>query len=135
MVPEEYWNASGIIAHRIVSSGSMAVKSVGRYVRVSPRKARLVIDMIRGRYVQDALDILRDSPKAVARTIEKIVNVAVANAENNEDIDDVDTLYIKAAYVDQGPTIKRFRPRAMGRATRIRKRTSHITIVLEEKPL
>ena len=111
----------------------MAVKSIGRYVRVSPRKARLVIDMIRGRYVPDALDILRNSPKAIARTIEKIVKVAVANAENNEEIADVDTLYIKAAYVDQGPTMKRFRPRAMGRATRIRKRTSHITVILDEK--
>ena len=61
--------------------------------------------------------------------------MAVANAENNEDIDDIDTLYIKEAYVDQGPTMKRFRPRAMGRATRIRKRTSHITVILDEKPL
>lgn len=113
----------------------MAVKSVGRYVKVSPRKARLVIDMIRGRYVQEALDILRHTPKAVAKTIEKIVTVGVANAENNEDLDlDIDTLYIKEAYVDQGPTMKRFRPRAMGRATRIRKRTSHITVILDEKP-
>lgn len=113
----------------------MAVKSIGRYVRVSPRKARLVIDMIRGRYVQDALDILRHSPKAVAKTIERIVTVAVANAEDNEEVDDIDLLYIKEAYVDQGPTMKRFRPRAMGRANRIRKRTSHITVILEEKSL
>ena len=112
----------------------MAVKSIGRYVRVSPRKARLVIDMIRGRYVQDALDILRDSPKAVAEKIERIVRVAVADAENTEAVEDVDALYVKEAYVDQGPTMKRFRPRAMGRATRIRKRTSHITVVLDEKP-
>ena len=111
----------------------MAVRSVGRYVRVSPRKARLVIDMIRGRYAQDALDILRDSPKAVSKTIERIVRVAVSNAENNEEVADIDTLYVKEAYVDQGPTMKRFRPRAMGRATRIRKRTSHITVILDEK--
>ncbi len=111
----------------------MTIKSIGRYKKVSPRKARLVIDMIRGRYVQEALDILRDSPKAVARTIERIVRVAVSNAENNEDVADVDALYVKEAYVDQGPTMKRFRPRAMGRATRIRKRTSHITIILDEK--
>jgi large subunit ribosomal protein L22 len=90
--------------------------------------------MIRGRDVPDALDILRTSSKAVASTIEKIVNVGVSNAEDNEEIADVDNLYIKEAFVDQGPTMKRFRPRAMGRATRIRKRTSHITIVLEEKP-
>ena len=112
----------------------MAVKSIGRYVRVSPRKARLVIDMIRGRYVQEALDILKDSPKKVAETIEGIVRVAVSNAENNEGVENVDSLYIKEAYVDQGPTMKRFRPRAMGRATRIRKRTSHITVILDEKP-
>lgn len=111
----------------------MAVKSVGRYVRVSPRKARLVIDLIRGRYVQEALDILKDSPKAISVSVEKIVRLAVANAENNEKIADVDSLYIKEAYVDQGPTMKRFRPRAMGRATRIRKRTSHITVVLDQK--
>jgi len=111
----------------------MAVKSIGRYIRVSPRKARLVVDMIRGRYVSDALDILRTSPKTVAKTIERIVRVAVANAENNEEIADIDTLVIKEAYVDQGPTMKRFRPRAMGRATRIRKRTSHITVILDEK--
>jgi large subunit ribosomal protein L22 len=112
----------------------MAVKSVGRYVKVSPRKARLVIDMIRGRYVQEALDILKDSPKKVSESIEKIVRVAVADAEDTEAVADVDTLYVKEAYVDQGPTMKRFRPRAMGRATRIRKRTSHITVVLDEKP-
>lgn len=113
----------------------MAVKSVGRYVKVSPRKARLVVDMIRGRYVQDALDILRYSSKAVAKTIERIVRGAVANAEDNEEVDDIDLLYIKEIYVDQGPTMKRFRPRAMGRATRIRKRTSHITVILDEKPV
>lgn len=111
----------------------MAVKSRGRYMRVSPRKARLVIDMIRGRYVGESLDILKASPKAVARSIQRILEVAIANAENNEDIADLDALYVKEAYVDQGPTMKRFRPRAMGRATRIRKRTSHITIVLDEK--
>jgi large subunit ribosomal protein L22 len=112
----------------------MAVKSIGRYEKVSPRKARLVIDMIRGRDVSDALDILRNSPKAVAKTIERIVSVAVANAEDSEEIADIDTLIIKEAFVDQGPTMKRFRPRAMGRATRIRKRTSHITVILDEKP-
>jgi large subunit ribosomal protein L22 len=111
----------------------MAVKSIGRYVKVSPRKARLVIDMIRGRYVAEALDILRSSPKGIAKTIERIVRTAVANAENNEDIANIDTLVIAEAYVDQGPTAKRFRPRAMGRAYRLRKRTSHITVILDEK--
>lgn len=111
----------------------MAVRAIKRYEKVSPRKARLVIDLIRGRYVQDSLDILKDSPKAVAKTIERLVRSAASNAENNASIADVDTLYIKEAYVDQGPTMKRFRPRAMGRATRILKRTSHITIIVDEK--
>ena len=78
----------------------MAVKSVGRYIRVAPRKARLVIDLIRGRYVQDALDILQNSPKTIAKTVERLVRTGVANAEHNEDIANVDTLYIKEAYVD-----------------------------------
>ncbi len=111
----------------------MAAKSVGRYIRVAPRKARLVIDLIRGRYVQDALDILRHSPKTISKTIEMLVRSGVANAEHNEGVSDVDALYIKEAYVDQGPTMKRFTPRAMGRATKILKRTSHITIILDEK--
>jgi len=110
----------------------MAVKSVGRYIRVSPRKARLVVDMVRGRHVKDALDILKDSPKAIADVIGKILRSAVANAENNEHAD-VDVLFVKEIYVDQGPTMKRFQSRAMGRATRIRKRTSHITVVVDEQ--
>lgn len=110
----------------------MVTKAVGRYIRVSPRKARLLIDLIRGKKVDEALNILEYSPKAVARTIAKIVRSAVANAGENSEVD-VDALYISQAYADDGPTLRRYLPRAMGRATPIRKRSSHITIILDEK--
>ncbi len=103
-----------------------------RYVKVSPRKARLVIDAIRGKSTTEALNYLRFSEKKAARFIGKVVESAVANAENNF-MFDADNLIIYKAYVDEGPVIKRFRPRAMGRATPIRKRTSHITIVVKER--
>jgi len=102
-----------------------------RYIRISPFKARLVADMIRGKPVEQALQILSFTPKASAPLLKKVLNSAVANAENKGDID-VDTLFIKSVLVDEGPTWKRFQPRAMGRASPIRKRTSHITIVLDE---
>ncbi len=108
------------------------VKSIGKYVKVSPRKTRLVIDLIRGKEIEQALNILVLSDKAVSKTILKLLKSAVANAENNFELD-VDSLYVKKAYVDQGPTQKRMRPRAMGRGNVIRKRTSHITLVVAEK--
>ena len=109
------------------------MESVARskYIRISPRKARLVADMIRGKSAEKALHALTFTEKSAARIIKKILNSAIANAENKGDID-VDTLYVKKIFVDQGPTWKRFRPRAMGRATSIQKKTSHITIVLDE---
>jgi large subunit ribosomal protein L22 len=103
-----------------------------KYIRISPRKARLVVDLIRGKDVADAQQMLDYSPKAAARTVAKILNSAIANAEHNNGLDP-DELYICRAYVDEGPTLKRFRPRALGRATRINKRTSHITLVLDER--
>ena len=109
----------------------MEVKSSNRYIRISPRKARYVADVIRGKKVEDALDILAFIPRKASPIISKVVKSAIANAGQDESID-VDTLYIKKIVVDEGPTAKRFRPRAMGRATKIRKRTSHITVVLEE---
>jgi len=109
----------------------MGAKASARYVRVSPRKARLVIDLIRGTKAEKAVGILTFTQKKSAGIILKLLKSALANASQNESID-VDTLRIKEAYVDQGPTIKRFMPRARGRATRIRKRSSHITIILEE---
>lgn len=109
----------------------MEVKAVTRYVRIAPRKARLVTDLIKGKPVEEALTILRFVPKKAARLVDKTLRSAVANAEQNPNID-VDTLYIKRIFVDGGPTMKRWRPRAMGRATKIIKRTSHITVILDE---
>jgi large subunit ribosomal protein L22 len=104
---------------------------VGRYMRISPQKMRLIMDEVRGKKVDEAIRLLSFSPKRGARVLRKLINSAVANAEANKDID-VDTLYIKRIYADQGPILKRFRPRAMGRASRIKKRTSHLTVILDE---
>ena len=103
------------------------VKATSRYVRVAPNKARQVVAHIRGRRIDDARRMLLLSPKDISEQILKTLNSAVANAENNHDLD-ADDLYVTAAIVDEGPQLKRFQPRAMGRAYRIRKRTSHITI-------
>ena len=109
----------------------MEAKSVVKNIRISPQKARLVADLIRGNNVESAITTLRFMPKKAARIIRKLIESAVANANQNEAID-VDTLYIKKVYVDGGPMLKRIRPRAMGRASRILKRSSHITVVLDE---
>jgi ribosomal protein L22 len=101
-------------------------------VRTSARKARLVCDHIRGKTVEEARAILGHTPRAVARDWTKLLESAIANAENNHELVGED-LYVKAVHADEGPTIKRFRPRAMGRATKIRKRTSHLTILLTPK--
>jgi ribosomal protein L22 len=108
------------------------VRAQAKYVRSSARKARLVCDHIRGKSVPDARAILAHTPRGVARDWSKLLESAIANAENNHELVGED-LYIKAVHADEGPTIKRFRPRAMGRATRIRKRTSHLTILLTPK--
>jgi len=100
-------------------------------VRLSPRKTRLVVDMIRGRGIQDALTILKFSPQPSARLIAKLLSSAIANAEQ-KGADDVDRLYVKTAFVDGGAVLKRFTPRAMGRASKIRKPTSHITVVVAD---
>lgn len=110
----------------------MQAKAVARTVRIAPRKARLVIDLIRGKQVSEAVAILRHTPKAASLIIEKVLKSAVANAEHNYDMD-VNKLVVTEAYVNEGPTLKRFRPRAQGRASAINKRTSHITIVVSEK--
>ncbi|MDG5468005.1 50S ribosomal protein L22 [Deltaproteobacteria bacterium IMCC39524] len=101
-------------------------------VRLSPQKTRLVVDMVRGKAVQEALNILKFSPQRPADVVAKLVRSAVANAEQ-KGVEDVDRLFVKAVFVDQGPVLKRFMPRAQGRATKIRKPTSHITVVLDEK--
>lgn len=107
-------------------------KAVCRFVRISPRKARQVMDMVRGKSVDEALDVLTFLPKKAARLIEKVVKSAAANAENNFGMTR-DILYISKAYVDGGPAIKRWLPRAYGRATPIKKRSSHITVFVSEK--
>jgi ribosomal protein L22 len=108
------------------------VRAHAKYVRTSARKARLVCDHIRGKSVDDARAILAYTPRAVARDWSKLLESAVANAEHNHELVG-DDLKVLAAFADEGPTLKRFRPRAMGRATRIRKRTSHLTITLTPK--
>lgn len=103
-----------------------------RNARLSPRKARLVVDMVRGKGIQDAMNILQFSPQKTAPVLSKLLKSAVANAEQ-KGVSDVDRLFVKAVMVDQGPVLKRFMPRAQGRASRIRKPTSHITVVLDVK--
>jgi large subunit ribosomal protein L22 len=110
----------------------VVVRAQAKYVRTSARKARLVCDHIRGKSVQDARAILAHTPRAVARDWSKLLESAVANAEHNHELLG-DDLRIAAVTADEGPTLKRYRPRAMGRATRIRKRTSHLTILLTPK--
>jgi large subunit ribosomal protein L22 len=103
-----------------------------RYVRLTAMKARRVVDLIRGRNAHEALAVLQFAPQAASEPVAKVLASAMANAENNLDLDP-DTLWVSSAYVDEGPTLKRFRPRAQGRAYRIRKRTSHITIEVESR--
>ena len=110
----------------------MEAKALARYKRISPQKARLVADLVRGKSVENALNALRFMPKKGARIVRKVIEAALSNASQNEAID-VDTLYVKNIWIDGGPMLKRIRPRAMGRATRILKRTSHITVVLDEQ--
>ena len=107
-------------------------KAHANFVRIAPRKAQLVVDLIRGKQVGEAIAILRHTPKAASPIVEKLLNSAIANAEHNFQMD-VNKLFVEQVYVNQGPTMKRFRPRAMGRASRINKRTSHITLVVSEK--
>lgn len=107
----------------------MEVKAVSKYVRVSPRKARVVVDLIRGKGIENAREILAFSERAIAETVLKTLNSAVANAEHNNHLR-TDNLVVKTAFVDEGPTLKRIRPRAKGSASRINKRTSHITIIV-----
>ena len=107
-------------------------KAVLRYARISPRKVNIVNDLIRNKDVATARGILMNSPKAASELLIKLLDSAVANAENNFGLD-ADKLYIAEIYANAGPTLKRIRPRAQGRAFRIRKRTSHITIVVKEK--
>ncbi|MDK2821205.1 MAG: large subunit ribosomal protein [Clostridia bacterium] len=110
----------------------MEAKAVSRYIRISPRRVRQVIDLIRGKGVREAEAILMNTPKRGAKVVAKTLKSAVANAEHNYNMDSSE-LYVCRTYVDEGPTLKRYQPRAQGRANIRRKRTSHITVVVGEK--
>lgn len=110
----------------------MQAKAVAKTVRIAPRKVRLVVDLIRGKNVGEAIAILRHTQRGASPVVEKVLKSAIANAEHNYEMD-IDNLLVSEAFVNEGVTMKRFRPRAMGRASQINKRTSHITIVVSEK--
>ena len=107
----------------------MEARAIARYVRVSPRKARIVVDLVRGKSVAQAREILAFTNRGIAETVEKVLNSAVANAENVYHVNP-EALYVKTCYVDEGPTMMRLRARAKGQGARIRKRTCHITIIV-----
>jgi len=111
----------------------MEARAQARYVRVTPMKARRVVDLIRGLPAAEAQAVLRFAPQDASEPVGKVLDSAIANASNNQSLDP-SSLVVREAYVDEGPTLKRFRPRAQGRAYRIRKRTSHITVVVESRP-
>jgi large subunit ribosomal protein L22 len=110
----------------------MEAKAIAKTVRIAPRKSRLVVDLIRGKEIGEAFSILMHTNKAASPVVEKVLKSAVANAEHNYNLN-IENLYVKEAYVNEGPTLKRFRPRAQGRASAIMKRTSHVTVVVAEK--
>ncbi len=110
----------------------MEAKAIAKFVRVSPQKARLVVDLVRGKKLEEARTILRFTKKAAAAIVDKVLKSALANATQNPNIDEK-ILYVKEIYVDQGPSLKRWRARAQGRAAGIKKRSSHITVILGER--
>lgn len=112
----------------------MEIKAVSKYMRISPQKVRRLVDAVKGKPVEKGLDILKFMPQKAAKIVEKTMRSAVANADQNPDVD-VDSLIIRNIIADQGPTLKRFRARARGRGTRILKRTTHITVILTEESL
>ncbi len=109
----------------------MEVKATGKYMRISPQKVRQIVDAVKGKPVETGLNALKFMPQKSAAIVEKILRSAIANADHNSDLD-VDSLVIKNIIVNEGPTLKRFRPRARGRGSRILKRMSHITVVVDE---
>lgn len=118
----------------MVGRFDMGTKAHARFVRIPCRKIRLIMNQVRGKKVEEALHMLSFSPKKGSRILKKLINSAVANAGQESGLD-VDSLYIKQIYANEGPTLKRWQPRALGRATRIRKRTSHLSVVLDEGQL
>ncbi len=110
----------------------MEARAIAKNIRIAPRKIRIVVDLIRGKSIGEALAILKFTPKVGADVVEKVLKSAVANAEHNYDMN-VDELYVSEVFVDQGPTLKRIHPRSRGQAFKILKRTSHVTLVVKEK--
>jgi large subunit ribosomal protein L22 len=110
----------------------MEARAIARHIRIAPRKIRVVIDLIRGKNVGEAFAILKHTPKVGSEVVEKVLKSAAANAEHNYDMN-ADNLYVAAAYVDQGPTLKRIHPRSRGQAFKILKRSSHVTLVVKER--
>ena len=110
----------------------MEAKAIARYIRIAPRKVRIVVDLIRGKSVGEAIAILKFTPKVGSEVVEKVLNSAMANAEHNYDMN-VDNLFVSEAYVDQGPTLKRIHPRSRGQAFKILKRSSHVTLKVKER--
>lgn len=110
----------------------MEAKAIAKYVRIAPRKIRIVIDLIRGKNVGEAFAILKHTPKVGSEVVEKVLKSAVANAEHNYDMN-TDKLFVAAAFVDQGPTMKRIHPRSRGQAFKILKRSSHVSVVVKER--
>lgn len=110
----------------------MQARAVATHIRIAPRKIRIVIDLIRGKHIDDAFAILKYTPKIGSEIVEKVLKSAVANAENNFEMN-ADNLYVAAAYVDQGPTLKRIHPRSRGQAFKILKRSSHVTVIVKER--
>jgi large subunit ribosomal protein L22 len=119
------------VEEKAIEQEVIEAKAVLKYARISSRKVKIVADLIRGKNVEEALSILKFAPKASSEILEKLLNSAIANAENNHFMNR-SNLYVAEIYANQGPTLKRIRPAAKGSATRIRKRTCHITIVLRE---
>jgi large subunit ribosomal protein L22 len=111
----------------------MEAKAEARYIRVSPQKARLAVDLIRGQQAGDAITTLRTTNKRIALTVEKVLKSAIANAQNSSENVDVDKLYVSEAYVHEGPRMKRIRPAPMGRAYRYQRRMAHIVVKVAEK--
>ncbi len=110
----------------------MEARAIAKHIRIAPRKIRIVVDLIRGKNIGEAFAILKFTPKVGAEVVEKVLKSAVANAEENYDMN-VDNLYVSEVFVDQGPTLKRIHPRSRGQAFKILKRTSHVTVVVKER--
>src|SRR5688572_7720337 len=147
MSPRTWWATSWASSHRRAPSRgtrikrrrrnsrgrAMEARAEARYIRISPQKARLVVDLIRGEQAGKAISILRSTNKRIAPTVEKVLRSAIANAENRSDDVDVDKLFVSEAYVNEGPRMKRIRPAPMGRAYRYQRRIAHIVVKVAQK--